>query len=362
MVALFTPITLRGLTARNRIWLAPMCQYAVSAGDGVPTDWQLVHLGARALGGFGLILTEATAVVPEGRISPHDTGLWNDEQAAAWARIVGFVHAQGTPVGVQLSHAGRKASVHRPFPGEPVGVTPEADGGWQPVGPSALEFPGLAVPHALEPAEIAAIVTAFAQAARRADQTGFDIVELHAAHGYLLHQFLSPLSNRRVDEYGGDFAGRTRLVLEVVDAVRSAWPEDKPLLVRISGTDWVEGGWDVEQSTRLAGLLGAHGVDLVDVSSGGAVPAEIPVGPGYQVPLATAVRSAGVPVGAVGMITDPAQAEGILADGRADVVLLARAALREPAWPQRAAADLGVDRAQAAYPPNYLRGAWPRSG
>lgn len=362
MTRLFRPITLRGLTVRNRIWLAPMCQYAVTARDGVPTDWQLVHLGARATGGFGLLLTEATAVEPEGRISPHDTGLWNDAQTAAWARVVEFVRAQGAAVGVQLAHAGRKASVHRPFPGEPTGPVPVTDGGWQPLGPSTLAYPGLAVPHRLSRYAVADTVAAFADAARRADAAGFDAVEVHAAHGYLIHQFLSPLSNHRTDEYGGDFAGRTRLLLETVAAIRTQWPADKPVLVRLSATDWVPGGWEVEDSVRLAGLLAGHGVDLVDVTTGGNLPAEVPVGPGYQVPHAAAVRASGVPTGAVGLITSPGQAEGILADGSADVVLLARAALREPAWPQRAAAELGVDAAGAGYPPNYLRGAWPGSG
>ena len=361
VAALFTPITLQGLTLRNRIWLSPMCQYAVTERDGVPTDWHLVHLGARALGGFGLILTEATAIVPEGRISPQDTGIWNDTQVAAWSRIVRFVHQQDTAIGIQLAHAGRKASTHRGFPGEATGNLAREEGGWEPVAPSALEFPGRIVPQALGRDEIAGIVAAYVAAARRAEAAGFDVVEIHAAHGYLLHEFLSPLSNRRDDEYGGDLAGRVRLLLEVVDAVRLAWPPEKPLLVRISGTDWTEGGWDVDQSAALGGLLREHGVDLVDVSSGGNVPASVPVGPGYQVPLAAAVRSSGIAVGAVGMITEPAQAEAILTDGCADVVLLARAALREPAWPQRAAAELGVAPAEAAYPPNYLRGAWPGS-
>ena len=357
--ALFTPLTLRGLTLRNRVWLAPMCQYALTAGDGVPTDWQLVHLGARAQGGFGLILTEATAVVPEGRISPHDTGLWNDEQVRAWARVVDFVHGQGAAIGVQLAHAGRKAATYRGFPGEPGGTVPPENGGWPTVGPSAEAFPGLATPHALARSEIADVVASFGDAAARADAAGFDVVEVHAAHGYLLHQFLSPLANHRTDEYGGGFAGRTRLAVEVVDAIRSRWPEHKPLLVRLSGTDWLDGGWDVDQSTRLAALLGEHGVDLVDVSSGGVLPAEIPVGPGYQVPLAAAIRTAGLPVAAVGLITEPAQAEAIVASGQADAVLLARAALREPGWPWRAAAELGMGVRETAYPPNYLRGAWP---
>jgi 2,4-dienoyl-CoA reductase-like NADH-dependent reductase (Old Yellow Enzyme family) len=358
--ALFNPITLRELTLPHRVWLAPMCQYAVEKRDGVPTDWQLVHLGARALGGFALLLTEATAVVPEGRISDHDTGLWNDDQAAAWSRIVDFVHDQGTAIGVQLAHAGRKASTYRGFPGEPTGSQPATDGGWVPDAPTDEGFPGLHEPHALTVDQIADVVAAFAAAARRADEAGFDVVEIHAAHGYLLHEFLSPLSNTRTDRYGGDLAGRARIVVEVAAAIREAWPAAKPLLLRISGTDWLAGGWDAGQSAELARLVAPY-VDLIDVSSGGLLPARIPLEPGYQVPLADTVRAGGVPVGAVGLITEPRQAEDIVASGRADVVLLARAALREPSWPQRAAHELGVPRAEAGYPPNYLRGAWPES-
>lgn len=355
MSALFEPLTLRDVTAANRIWLAPMCQYSVPARDGVPTDWHLVHLGARATGGFGLILTEATAVVPEGRISPEDTGLWNDEQTAAWRRIVDFVHGQGTPIGVQLAHAGRKASTYAPF-AEGDGTVPAADGGWETVAPSAEPFPGYAAPRELTTEEVAALPQAFADAARRADDAGFDLVELHAAHGYLLHQFLSPLSNHRTDAYGGSYEGRVRLVLEVVDAVRAVWPEGKPVAVRFSGTDWLDGGWTIEETGRLSATLSERGVDVLDISSGGLLPASIPVGPGYQVPLAAEVRDAAkLATGAVGLITDPEQAERIVAGGDADLVLLARAALREPAWPQRAAHALG---ASVAYPPQYERGAW----
>ncbi|MET0998871.1 MAG: NADH:flavin oxidoreductase/NADH oxidase [Marmoricola sp.] len=355
MSKLFEPITLRSLTLRNRVWLAPMCQY--SATEGVPDDWQLVHLGSRATGGFGLILTEAAAVVPEGRISPQDAGLWNDEQARAWGRVVDFVHGQGAAIGVQLAHAGRKASTYRPW-AEEQGSVPESEGGWPTVGPSAVPFEGYAVPAALSVEEIAAIVTAFGEATVRAVGVGFDTVEIHAAHGYLLHEFLSPLSNQRDDLYGGSFENRVRLLLETVDAVRSALPDTAPLLVRISGTDWIDGGWDLEQSTRLAVLLEGRGVDLVDVSSGGNAPASIPVEPGYQVPLAAGVRSAGLPTGAVGLITEPEQAEKIIANGEADVVLLARAALREPSWPLRAAHELGVAADDAPWPDQYLRGRW----
>jgi 2,4-dienoyl-CoA reductase-like NADH-dependent reductase (Old Yellow Enzyme family) len=352
---LFEPFSLRSLTVRNRIWLAPMCQY--SATDGVPGDWHLVNLGARATGGFGLVLTEAAAVVPEGRISPQDAGLWNDKQTQAWGRIVDFVHSQGAAIGAQLAHAGRKASTYRPW-AEQTGSVPVADGGWPTVGPSAVPFVGYAEPTALSLEEIAAVVTAFGAATVRAMEAGFDTVEIHAAHGYLLHQFLSPLSNPRTDHYGGSFENRVRLLLETVDAVRVALPDTAPLLVRISGTDWIEGGWDLEQSTRLAVLLKERGVDLVDVSSGGNAPASIPVGPGYQVPLAAGVRESGVPTGAVGLITEPEQAEKIVANGEADLVLLARAALRESAWPLRAAHELGVAPGDAPWPAQYTRAYW----
>jgi len=304
------------------------------------------------------VFTEASAVTPEGRISPQDAGIWNDEQAAAWRRIVDFVHGQGAPIGVQLAHAGRKASTYRPWAPEH-GTVPASEGGWTAVAPSPVAFEGYAVPKPLALPELAEVVTAFADAARRAVATGFDTVEVHAAHGYLLHEFLSPLSNRRDDAYGGSFDNRVRLLLETVDAVRAAIPDGMPLVVRISGTDWVDGGWDVEQSTRLGRRLREHGVDLVDVSSGGNAPASIPVGPGYQVPLSADVRrGADVPTGAVGLITEPAQAEKVLANGEADVVLLARAALREPAWPLRAAHELGVPADEAGWPDQYKRGVW----
>jgi 2,4-dienoyl-CoA reductase-like NADH-dependent reductase (Old Yellow Enzyme family) len=336
-----------------------MCQYSVERQDGVPTDWHLVHLGARAQGGFGLIITEATAVTADGRISPQDTGLWNDEQTAAWTRIVDFVHGQGAAIGVQLAHAGRKASTYRGFSGEPHGSVPADQGGWPTVSATAHAFPGYDAPREMSLDDIAAVVDAFRDAARRADAAGFDVVEVHAAHGYLLHQFLSPLSNARSDRYGVDFHGRTRLVVEVVDAIREVWPVDKPVLVRLSATDWTDGGWDAEQTVRLSAELRAHGVDLVDVSSGGNVLAEIPTGPGYQVPFARQVREgADIASGAVGLITSPHQAERVLTDGEADVVLLARVALREPAWPQRAAAELGVDWRDADYPAPYTRGHW----
>jgi len=352
---LFSPLTLRGTTFANRAWLAPMCQY--SAVDGSPDDWHLVHLGARAAGGFGLLIAEATAVVPEGRISPEDTGLWNDRHVAQWRRITDFVHQRGTKVGVQLAHAGRKASTYAPFAAGRGSVPPD-QGGWATVGPSDQAYPGLAAPRALTRDEVTAVPTAFAAAARRADEAEFDVVELHAAHGYLLHQFLSPLSNHRTDEYGGTLENRARLLVETADAVRAVWPDDKPLFVRLSATDWVQGGLTVQDVAQVAKELGAHGVDLVDVSTGGNAPAEIPVGPGYQVPAAHELRqTSGLPVAAVGLLTDPAQAEAVLADGSADAVLLGREGLRDPFWPLRAAHELGVQDAED-WQPQYRRATW----
>ncbi|MCL3861364.1 NADH:flavin oxidoreductase/NADH oxidase [Actinotalea sp. K2] len=353
------PLTLRGTTLRNRIWLAPMCQY--SAVDGMPSDWHLVHLGARASGGFGLVLTEATAVLPEGRISPQDTGIWDDEQQRAWSRIVDFVHDQGAHIGIQLAHAGRKASTSRPWEATQGTVAPQ-DGGWEPLAPSPIPFEGYVTPQELTAAQIGAVVEAFVEATRRSHLAGFDVVEVHAAHGYLLHQFLSPLSNRRTDGYGGSLANRSRLLLEVVTAVREEWPQDKPLLVRVSATDWAPDGVSVQDVTEVASWLAGLGVDLVDVSSGGNAPADIPVGPGYQVPLARAVRAGGgIPVAAVGLITTAEQAEQVLVDGAADAVLIGRAALRDPMWPLRAAHELRAPVAAGSgvsWPPQYARGAW----
>jgi 2,4-dienoyl-CoA reductase-like NADH-dependent reductase (Old Yellow Enzyme family) len=353
MPNLFQPLTLRGLTLPNRIAVSPMCQY--QAEDGLPGDWHLVHLGGLAQGGAGLVLTEAAAVLPEGRISPEDLGLWNMAQAEALARIVRFIKAQGAVPGIQLAHAGRKASAFAPWRGG--GSVPAAEGGWTPVAPSALPFDGgWTVPAALDEAGILAVIEAFMDAARRAVAAGFQVIEVHAAHGYLLHQFLSPLSNRREDAYGGSFENRTRLVREVVGALRNILPEELPLLVRISATDWAEGGWDLDQSVALAGELRALGVDLVDCSSGGLSPSQkIALGPGYQVPFAARIRAeAGLPTGAVGLITEPAQAERILAEGSADLVLLARELLRNPRWPLRAAQELG---AVVPWPASYARAA-----
>jgi len=334
-----------------------MCQY--SCVDGFATDWHLVHLGSRAQGGAGLVIVEASAVLAEGRISPGDLGLWKDDHIPALQRIVEFLHSQGARAGIQLAHAGRKASMSVPFNGER--LLQPSEGGWQPVAPSALAFSAdYATPTALDAAGIAAVVEAFRQAALRALKAGFDVVEIHAAHGYLLHEFLSPLANHRTDPYGGSFEGRTRLVLEVVDAVRAAWPAHLPLLVRISATDWAEGGWTIDESVALSRLFRDHGVDLVDVSSGGQVPnAVIPVGPGFQVPFAARIRSeAGIPTAAVGLITDPAQANDVVAQSSADLVLLARELLRDPYWPLHAAAALGVP---ASWPVQYLRSAPHRS-
>jgi 2,4-dienoyl-CoA reductase-like NADH-dependent reductase (Old Yellow Enzyme family) len=339
---LFSPLRLRGLTLRNRIGVSPMCQY--SSPDGVATDWHLVHLGGRAVGGAGLVMTEASAVSPEGRISPLDLGIWNDRQAEALAPIVHFLRARGAAAGSQLAHAGRKASTRPPWEGG----TPltDGEGAWTVVGPSPLAFSDkYPTPRALDEAGIAAVVNDFRDAARRAVGIGFDLIEVHAAHGYLLHSFLSPLSNRRTDRYGGSLENRMRLVLEVASAIRGVIPDAMPLLVRISATDWVEGGWDVEQSVALARALAREGVDLVDCSSGALVPhVKIPVGPGYQVPLAERVRrDGGVPTAAVGLITEPKQADAIVRGGQADLVLLARAMLRNPYWPLTAAKALGVD-------------------
>jgi 2,4-dienoyl-CoA reductase-like NADH-dependent reductase (Old Yellow Enzyme family) len=350
---LFSPLQLRSVVFPNRIGVSPMCEY--SSQDGFANDWHLVHLGCRAQGGAGLVMTEASAVTPEGRISINDLGIWKDDHIAKLEQIAQFVHSQGARAGVQLAHAGRKGSMTAPFGGERL-LTPE-EGRWEPQGPSAIAFsPNYAVPKALDEAEIAGVVSAFADAARRIDKAGFDLVEIHAAHGYLLHEFLSPLSNHRTDEYGGSFDNRTRLLLEVVDAVRAVWPDHLPLFVRISATDWADGGWTPDESVELSRRLRDHEVDLVDVSSGGQVPhAKIPVGPGFQVPFAARIRKvAGISTAAVGMITEPKQANDIIANGEADMVLLAREMLRDPYWPLHAASALGET---ASWPVQYLRAA-----
>lgn len=356
MSRLFAPLTLRGTTFRNRVFVAPMAQY--SSVNGHPRDWHLVHLGALARGGPGLVMTEATAVTPDGRGSPQDAGIWTDAQAEDYVRITDFIRSQGAVPGIQLGHAGRKGSTYAPWRGR--GYVQPADGGWQTAGPSPVGFADWPAPRELSDTDIKENVQAWADAALRAARAGFEVVELHAAHGYLLHEFLSPLSNTRTDGYGGDLAGRSRLLIEVVDAVRAVWPDDRPLFVRISASDWADGGLTIDDTSEVAAALAGHGVDLVDVSSGGSSPGQkIDLGAGYQVPFARAVRDRSkLPVGAVGLITEPYQAEQILRDGSADAVLLGRALLREPNWPQRAARELGDE---IDWPPQYLR-ARPKQG
>lgn len=352
MTTLFSPLTLRDLTLPNRIGVAPMCQY--SAQEGVANDWHLVHYGGLAQGGAGLVMLEATAVQPEGRISPQDLGLWSDSQIAPLARVADFIRSQGAIPAIQLAHAGRKAGSSAPWKGG--GPLPPAEA-WPTVAPSALAFAAdHRVPRSLDGAGLSGIIQAFADAATRALAAGFQVIELHAAHGYLLHQFLSPLSNQRQDAYGGSLQGRTRLLRETVEAVRQRLPETLPLLVRLSVTDWVEGGWNLEQSLALARELQPLGVDLLDCSSGGLVPgAQIPVAPGYQVPFASQIRrETGLPTATVGLITEARQAHEIIQEGQADLVLLGRELLRDPRWPLRAAAELGQE---SPWPGQYARAA-----
>ncbi|TDN35988.1 NADH:flavin oxidoreductase/NADH oxidase [Hymenobacter sp. UV11] len=357
MSALFEPLTLRGLTLKNRLVVSPMCQY--SAQDGFANDWHLVHLGSRAVGGASLLIQEATAVSPEGRITPEDLGIWKDEHIDFQLRINQFIEAQGSVPGVQLAHAGRKASTYTSWLGQGHGAVPEAEGGWPVVAPSAIKFSDdYPLPVALDAAGIKKVIADFRSATERSLAAGFKVIEIHAAHGYLLHEFLSPLSNQRTDTYGGSFENRIRLLLEVVAAVRQALPPDFPLFVRISATDWTEGGWTADESVQLSSWLRERGVDLVDCSTGGNVAdAKIPVGPGYQVEFAERIRrEAGIATGAVGLITTPAEAEEIVASGQADLVLLAREELRDPYFPLRAAHELGAD---VTWPVQYER-AKPR--
>jgi 2,4-dienoyl-CoA reductase-like NADH-dependent reductase (Old Yellow Enzyme family) len=353
MATLFTPIRFREIELKNRIVVSPMCEY--SAVDGHPQPWHLVHLGSRAVGGAALVMAEATAVEQRGRISPADTGLYLDAHIESWKPIANFIRSQGAVPGIQLAHAGRKASTAAPWlGGKPL---TQALGGWEPVSASPLPFDeGYPAPKELSSTDLKNLVNAFAQAAQRALAAGFEVVEIHSAHGYLLHQFLSPLTNQRKDEYGDSFENRTRLALQVTKAVRAAWPERLPLFYRLSATDWVEGGWDIEQSIELARRLKSFGVDLIDSSSGGTVPrAKIPAGPGFQVPFAETIRNkAGIATGAVGYITDARQAEEILSSEKADVVLLARELLRDPYWPRRAAKELGYE----IKPPVQYERAW----
>ncbi|MCP5365700.1 MAG: NADH:flavin oxidoreductase/NADH oxidase [Hyphomicrobiales bacterium] len=354
MAHLFEPLTIRGVTFPNRIAVSPMCQY--SCEDGLVNDWHLVHLGSRAIGGAGLVFFEATAVLPDGRISPCDAGIWSDAHIEPFARIVRFIHQQGGLAGIQLAHAGRKASVRRPWEGGD--LLPEAEGGWTDViGPSALAFSDqYPMPREMTERNIGAVDEAFGRAAQRALDAGFDVIEIHGAHGYLLHSFLSLLSNRRADVYGGSLENRMRFTGAVTDTVRGVWPDHLPLFVRISATDWLEGGWDVEQSIELVRFLSSRGVDLIDCSTGGTSPAaNIPVGPGFQTTFADRIRrETGMPTGAVGMITDPAQADHIIRSGQADMILIARELLRDPYWPLRAARELG---ASMSWPAQYLRAA-----
>ena len=354
MASLFSPVSFRALTLPNRVVVSPMCQY--SSEDGFANDWHLVHLGSRAVGGAGLVFTEAAAVAPEGRITPNDLGIWKDEHIPLLARIVDFIHAHGAGVGMQLAHAGRKASMQRPWQGEKL-LSPD-EGGWTDVvAPSDLAFRAdYAQPHALSIERIRSIRDAFAAATRRALKAGFDVIEIHAAHGYLLQEFLSPLSNKRTDEYGGSYENRIRFLLETVDAVRAELSEEQPLFVRISATEWTEGGWNLDDSVELARVLKQHGVDVIDASSGGNVAgASIPTAPGYQVPFAHRIRSeAGIATAAVGQITRPRQADAIVRNGEADLVLLAREFLRDPYWGLHAAQALGVEM---TWPAQYLRAA-----
>ncbi|HYA38481.1 MAG TPA: NADH:flavin oxidoreductase/NADH oxidase [Candidatus Methylomirabilis sp.] len=350
MSQLFSRFTLREVTFRNRVFVSPMCQY--SCVDGVPNAWHMVHLGSRAVGGAGLVMVEASGVSPEGRISPYDMGLWSEAQRDAFVPITRFIKEQGAVPGIQLAHAGRKASTDAPWKNQ---GGPLAPGGWEPLAPSAVPFtPAHPLPRAMTRADMELVIGQFSGAAQRALSAGFEVIEIHMAHGYLLHEFLSPLSNRRTDEYGGSLDNRLRFPLAVTQAVRAAWPARLPLFARISGSDWAPGGWDLEQSIELARRLKDAGVDLIDCSGGGLVPQQqIPAGPGYQVPFAAAIRERiGIATGAVGLITEAHQAEQIVASGQADAVSMAREFLRDPYWPLHAAKRLGVE---IAWPPQYLR-------
>ena len=355
MPSLFTPLTIRSQAFANRVWVAPMCQYSCT--DGIVGDWHLAHLGSMAVGGAGLIVAEATGVTPGGRITPQCPGLWNDEQAAAWRRIVDFCKAQGAVIGVQLSHSGRKGSTHAPWLGR--GSVAPDDGGWQTMAPSPIPFGTLATPREMTDDDMAAVVTAFSQGAQRAAQAGFDVIELHAAHGYLIHQFLSPLSNQRTDAFGGSLENRMRFPLDIVRAVRNAWPQERPLFVRISTTDWMDDGWDLDEAIAFCTQMRDAGVDLVDASSGGLHSDQrIGMHTEYQIERAERLRSAtGMLVSAVGRIVDPAQADALVRDDRADAVFMARQFMRDPHWPLRAAHELG---AEVPWPKQYRMAAdWP---
>ncbi len=352
MPHLFDPITIKGITLRNRVGVPPMCMYSYE--NGLSNDWQVLHLGSRAAGGAGLIIAEATAVEPQGRITPHDAGIWSDEHIAPLARVSSAIKKGGAVPGIQIAHAGRKASTNRPWIERGKPIPPDQPGGWQTVGPSAIaynnEYP---VPKELSREEIHRIQAAFRDGARRALEAGFEWLEIHAAHGYLLHSFLSPTSNKRTDEYGGSFENRVRFLVETVRSIRPVWPDDLPLTIRISGTDWVEGGWTVDESVSLAKNLISEGIDLIDCSSGGGVAhAKVPLGPGYQVPISEAVRKIGMLTAAVGLITEPEQADEIIRNNQADIVLLGREILRNPHWPIHAALKL---KRPTPIPSQYLR-------
>ena len=351
MSKLFSPIRLREVNIKNRIFMAPMCQY--SADDGMPNEWHRTHYGARAAGGVGLVMVEATAVCPEGRITPYDLGLWSAQQAEAFLPITAFIKEQGATPAIQIAHAGRKAGCAQPWKGGK--SISSQEGGWQPLAPSALAFSADSnMPKEMSQADIDKVVSQFADATKRALTAGFEVVEIHMAHGYLLHEFLSPLTNRRSDAYGGSFENRARLHLQVAQAVRELWPSDKPVMVRISATDWVEGGWDLAGSIELVKQLKSIGIDHVDVSTGGLVPdAVMPVAPGFQTPFAASLRKeTGMSVSTVGLITDAKQAEAILAEGQADAVSIGRELLRNPYWPLQAASILGED---VTWPLQYQR-------
>lgn len=356
MAKLFEPITLRGLEVKNRIWISPMCQYSAEGQDGMPGKWQEVHLASRAIGGAGAIIVEASAVSPEGRITPWCTGIWNEKQERAWAEIVSLCQSHGSRMIMQLAHAGRKGSTHREWSG--VGSVAISEGGWETISATDQAFGDYAPPRRLSTQEVKALPALFAAAAERSVSAGFDAVEIHGAHGYLIHQFLSPLSNNRTDEYGGELANRARLLLEIVSAIRNVIPQKMPLLLRLSATDYAEGGWDAEQTAIVSDWAAEAGVDLIDVSSGGiATGIRIPTGPGYQVPFAEFIADKiPTPVSAVGQITTARQAEEILQAGKVDVILIARASLRDPYWPLRAASELGVE---TPWPNQYTRGMWP---
>lgn len=355
MANLFSPLKIKSIELKNRIAVSPMCEYS-SEGDGFANDWHLVHLGSRAVGGAALVITEATAVSPEGRISNGDLGIYKDEHIDKLKHITGFIHAHGAVAGIQLAHAGRKGSHQLPWEGG-AQILPGQPGGWQTVAPSAIAFTGNEHPPVeLDIAGIEKVKANFKAAAARALKAGFKVIELHGAHGYLIHEFLSPLSNHRTDEYGGSFENRIRLLLEIIETVKEVWPEDYPLFLRISASDWTEGGWTIADSVALANIVKQYGIDLIDCSSGGNVAtAKIPVGPGYQVPFAEAVRKSGIMTGAVGIITEPLQADSIIQTGHADMVFIARELLRDPYFPLRAAHQLGHE---VKWPVQYERGKW----